>query len=295
MTTKWIHDEIDKWITDTVTNTDKPFFAYYTTPWPHAPIFAGDDFDGISGMGTYVDTVVEFDTYLGMLFNKLEELGELDDTIIVFTSDNGPALQGSVGELRGGKYLAYEGGQKVPFMIRWDNNNDLFEAGETRKQSSTLVDLFPTLVEMCNITGNGGTENYLPSDRIIDGVSMVPVITQDSVIHTKDHPILHMKREDIKAIQYTVATSDVKAKYPDYDYGVLNDNENITFKYFDKIQNDNSAFWDKNRKNWLHILTDDIGENYNRTPVYPEISDEMHEKLNEVQKNFKQNRRGIVN
>ena len=295
MTTKWIHDEIDKWITDTVTNTDKPFFAYYTTPWPHAPIFAGDDFDGISGMGTYVDTVVEFDTYLGMLFNKLEELGELDDTIIVFTSDNGPALQGSVGELRGGKYLAYEGGQKVPFMIRWDNNNDLFEAGETRKQSSTLVDLFPTLVEMCNITGNGGTENYLPADRVIDGVSMVPVITQDSVIHTKDHPILHMKREDIKAIQYTVATSDVKAKYPDYDYGVLNDNENITFKYFDKIQNDNSAFWDKNRKNWLHILTDDIGENYNRTPVYPEISDEMHEKLNEVQKNFKQNRRGIVN
>ncbi|MBE6746720.1 MAG: hypothetical protein E7558_04650 [Ruminococcaceae bacterium] len=295
MTTKWIHDEIDKWITDTVTNTDKPFFAYYTTPWPHAPIFAGDDFDGISGMGTYVDTVVEFDTYLGMLFNKLEELGELDDTIIVFTSDNGPALQGSVGELRGGKYLAYEGGQKVPFMIRWDNNNDLFEAGETRKQSSTLVDLFPTLIEMCNITGNGGTENYLPADRIIDGVSMVPVITQDSVIHTKDHPILHMKREDIKAIQYTVATSDVKAKYPDYDYGVLNDNENITFKYFDKIQNDNSAFWDKNRKNWLHILTDDIGENYNRTPVYPEISDEMHEKLNEVQKNFKQNRRGIVN
>ncbi len=292
--TEWIHNEITQWITDTVTNSDEPFFAYYTSPWPHAPIYVGDDFDGVSGMGTYVDCVTEFDTYLGQLFTTLEELGELEDTIIIFTSDNGPALQGSVGELRGGKYLAYEGGQKVPFMIRWDNNNGLFESGSTRSQSATLVDLFPTLIEMCSITGNGGTENYLPTDREIDGVSMVPVISSDSVIHTQDYPILHMKREDIKAIQYTVPTSEVKAEYADYDYDVLNENEYITFKYFDKIQNDNSAFWDKYRKNWLHILTDDVGENYNRTTVYPEIADEMHEKLDEIQNKFKENRRGII-
>ena len=292
--TKWIHDEITQWITDKVTNGDEPFFAYYTSPWPHAPVYAGDDFDGVSGMGTYVDCVTEFDTYLGQLFNTLEDLGVLEDTIIVFTSDNGPALEGSVGELRGGKYLAYEGGQKVPFMMRWDNNNGLFESG-TRKQSATLVDLFPTLIDMCSITGNGGTKSYLPTDREIDGVSMVSLLSNDSVIHTEDHPILHMKREDIKAIQYTVPTSEVKSEYTDYDYDVLNDNEYITFKYFDKIQNDNSAFWDKNRKNWLHILTDDVGENYNRTPVYPTISDKMHEKLDEIQKNFKENRRGIIN
>ena len=70
--------------------------------------------------------------------------------------------------------------------------------------------------------------------------------------------------------------------------------ENITFKYFDKIQNDNSAFWDKNRKNWLHILSDDYQENYNRTPVYPEISDEMNEVLKGVQNKLKENRRGII-
>lgn len=292
--TKWIHDEITNWLTETVTNSDAPFFAYYATPWPHGPVFAGDDFDGTTGMGTYVDCVTEFDTYLGTLFRTMEDLGVLEDTIIVFTSDNGPALEGSVSDLRGGKYLAYEGGQKVPFMIRWDNNNGLFEKGAERKQSATLVDLFPTLVEMCGITGNGGTENYLPTDREIDGVSMVPVISKDDVIHTEEHPILHMKREDIKAIQYTVTTESVKEKYQDYDYPVLNDNEYITFKYFDKIQNDNSAFWDKNRKNWLHILTDDYAENYNRTPVYPEISDEMNAKLKEIQKNFADNRRGIV-
>lgn len=294
MLTEWIHGEITDWITETVNKDEGPFFAYYASPWPHGPVFAGDDFDGTSGMGTYVDCVTEFDTYLGKLFNTMEDLGVLEDTIIIFTSDNGPALEGSVGDLRGGKYLAYEGGQKVPFMIRWDNNNGLFEAKGVREQSATLVDMFPTLVELCGITGNGGTENYLPTDREIDGVSMLPVITDDGVIHTKEHPILHMKREDIKAIQYTVTSKSVKEQYPDYNYAVLNDNKYITFKYFDKIQNDNSAFWDKNRKNWLHILSDDYQENYNRTPVYPEISDEMNEVLKGVQKKFADNRRGII-
>ncbi len=294
MLTEWIHEEITSWITETVTNSDEPFFAYYASPWPHAPVFAGDDFDGSTGMGTYVDCINEFDTYLGELFRTMEDLGVLDDTIIVFTSDNGPALEGSVSDLRGGKYLAYEGGQKVPFMIRWDNNNGLFEAGDERQQSATLVDLFPTLIEMCGITGNNGTENYLPTDRIIDGVSMVPVIADDEVVHTEEYPILHMKREDIKAIQYTVESDSVQAEYSDYDYSVLNDNEYITFKYFDKIQNDNSAFFDKYRKNWLHILTDDYGENYNRSSVYPTVATEMSEKLKEIQKNFADNRRGIV-
>lgn len=293
--TKWIHDEITAWVTEQA-QSDSPFLAYYTSPWPHAPVYAGDDFDGVSGMGTYVDCVTEFDTYLGELFNTMEELGVLEDTIIVFTSDNGPALEGSTADLRGGKYLAYEGGQKVPFMIRWDNDNGaLGDKTTARTQSATLVDLYPTLVELCGITGKGGTvENYLPEDRIIDGVSMASLLKNDDVIHTKEHPILHMKREDIKAIQYTVSTESVLEQYPDYDYDVLTNNEYITFKYFDKIQNDNSAFFDKYRKNWLHILTDDHGENYNRTPVYPEIADEFHERLDEIQKDFKENRRGII-
>ncbi len=291
--TEWIHEEINTWITDTVTNSDEPFFAYYATPWPHGPVFAGDDFDGTSGMGTYVDCVTEFDTYLGKLFTTLEELGVLEDTIIIFSSDNGPALEGSVADLRGGKYLAYEGGQKVPFMIRWDNNGGLFEAGTTRESTGTFVDLLPTLMDLCNITVNG-QENTLPSDRVIDGVSFMPVIANDTPVHNEDHPILHMKREDIKAIQYTVTSASVREAYPEYTFPVLFENEYLTFKYFDKIQNDNSAFWDKNRKNWLHILSDDYQENYNRTTVFPEISDTMNAKLKEIQKNFADNRRGII-
>ena len=294
--TEYISDEIINWITDQVQSGDEPFLAYYTTPWPHAPIFVGSEFDGRTGMGQYVDCVTEFDESLGRIFSRLEELGVMEDTIIVFTSDNGPALQGSVGELRGGKYLTYDGGQKVPFMIRWDNNGGLFKKGDTRSQTATLVDLYPTLVDLCGITGNGGETSYLPTDREIDGVSMLPVLDKDEVIHTKEHPIIHMKREDIKAIQYTVETDSVKSReeYKNYNYSVLNDNKYITFKYFDRVQNDNSAFFDKYRKNWLHILTDDVGENYNRSTVYPTIADEMHEKLDEVQKHFKDNRRGII-
>ncbi len=293
MATKWIHDEISSWIAEQA-ESDAPFFAYYASPWPHAPVFAGDDFDGTSGLGTYVDCVTEFDHYLGILFDEMEKQGVLEDTIIVFTSDNGPALEGSVGDLRGGKYLAYEGGHKVPFMIRWDNDNGaLGTKGSERENSAVLVDLFPTLLDLCDITVDG-SDNNLPTDRVIDGVSMSDLLKNDSVIHTKENPILHMKREKLKAIQYAVPVSEVTSQYPEYDYDVLKNNEYVTFKYFEKIQNDNSAFWDKNRKNWLHILTDDYAENYNRTPVYPEIADQFNERMHEIIDDFNENRRGII-
>lgn len=295
--TKWIHQEITSWITNVAQSSDdQPFFAYYATPWPHAPVFVGDEFKGETGMGTYVDCVTEFDYYLGQLFDTMEDLGILDDTIIIFTSDNGPALEGSTSELRGGKYLAYEGGQKVPFFIRWDNSDGLVPKGEKRSQTSTLVDLFPTLVEMCSLTGNSGTtDNYMPFDREIDGVSMVPVLENDTPVHTKEHPILHMKREKIKALQYTVPTADIlsQEEYSNYKYPVLTDNDYVNFKYFRKMQNDNPAFFDKNRKNWLHILTDDAGENYNRSKVFPTVADEMNGEIDNWTKKFKENRRGI--
>lgn len=293
MATKWIHDEISSWIAEQ-SKSDKPFFAYYASPWPHAPVFAGDDFDGTSGLGTYVDCVTEFDHYLGILFDEMEKQGVLEDTIIVFTSDNGPALEGSVGDLRGGKYLAYEGGQKVPFMIRWDNDNGaLGTKGSERENSAVLVDLFPTLLDLCDITVDG-SDNNLPTDRVIDGISMTEMLKKDTVLHTKEHPILHMKREKLKAIQYAVPVSEVTSQYPEYDYDVLKNNDYVTFKYFEKIQNDNSAFFDKNRKNWLHILTDDYAENYNRTPVYPEIADQFNERMHEIIDDFNENRRGII-
>ena len=233
------------------------------------------------------------DYYLGLLFDKLEKAGELDDTIILFTSDNGPALEGSTGLLRGGKYLAYEGGQKVPFAIRWGNGK-LWEPGSVRSESATLVDVFPTLIDLCGIRGKNGEDSYLPADRVLDGVSMLPTLQRDEVIHTPDKPILYMKREKLKAIQYTVSTGELLsgAEYTGYDYKVLQENENIDFKYYQSIQNDNSAFFDKFRKNWLHILSDDIGENYNRSSVYPTVAKAMSDKMDEITDDLHRNRRG---
>ena len=103
-----------------------------------------------------------------------------------------------------------------------------------------------------------------------------------------------MKREKLYAIQYTVETEEIlnMEEYKDYTYPVLLDNDYVTFKYFKRIQNDNIAFFDKFRKNWLHILSDDSGENLNRSSVYPTIADSMAQDMEKIMKDFKSNRRG---
>ncbi len=303
--TKLIHNEITSWITEKA-QSDAPFFACYTTPWPHAPVFVGEEFDGATGMGVYADCVTEFDYYLGQLFDTMKALDVFDNTIIIFTSDNGPALQGSTGELRGGKYLAYEGGQKVPFMIEWNDGGGAWQADKTVQtkdgrsvstvtSQATLTDLFPTLIGLCGVESKDGQKNYLPADRIVDGVSMVPLLDgSKEIIHGADNPILYMKRETIKSVSYSMTTDEVRALYPDYDYDVLEENGVVSFKYFRSMQNDNPAFFNMSRKNWLFLLTDDVGENYNRTAVYPEIAERMNALITSKTREFESNRRGII-
>ncbi|MDR1939391.1 MAG: sulfatase-like hydrolase/transferase [Clostridiales bacterium] len=288
----WLHDEIDGWIRDVAAGGDEPFFAYYATPWPHTPLFVGEEFRGKTGLGDYADCVVEFDYYLGLLFDTLEELGELDDTIIMFTSDNGPAVQGSAGGLRGGKGMVYEGGQKVPFLMRWDNNPGYFGAGETRIQSAVSVDVFPTLLDLCGVTHGADESPSLPADRVYDGRSMLPVIDGDNVIHTKDNPILYMEAGKIHAVQYSVPVPELgeeAKKYP-----LIETNGYVTFKYFEDEANDNTVFVSYRRKDWLIMLSDDGGESYNRAGVFPAVAAEMKSVLEKTAESFKTNRRGIV-
>ena len=146
------------------------------------------------------------------------------------------------------------------------------------------------------ITGNNGrTLNYMPFDREIDGVSMIPMLTgEKDYIHGADNPILYMKREQIKGIQYTIDTDrllEINQNYSDYE--IITDNNWLQFKYFKKMQNDNPAFFNLVRKNWLHIITDDSGENYNRADVYPEIAAEMKQAMEDAMDEFKANRRGV--
>ncbi|MDE5618033.1 MAG: sulfatase-like hydrolase/transferase, partial [Clostridia bacterium] len=314
--TAFIHSEIDSWIRQQVGKGDK-FFAYYATPWPHAPVHAGYDFQGKTGAGIYADCIVEFDTYLGYLFDTLKELGVYDNTIIVFSSDNGPALQGSTNELRGGKYTAYEAGQKVPFYMQWNDAPEeyvnLQGGGNTVYASAALADLFPTLADMCNIT-NGKKSGYLPSsfERVIDGVSMSPLLKDadgDVFIHDKYNPILHMKRGKILAVQYSMTREEVLESVKGYKFGtdlgtqtadeeyyasmpLIRDNEYLTFKYFRNVSNDNPAFPDKRRKNWLVCLTDDPSESYQRADVFPDIAYKYNVTISNWHNRFRNNRRG---
>lgn len=313
---KLIHDETNAWIEDKLQN-DKNFFAYYATPWPHAPLYAGYDFQGSTGAGLYADCVTEFDYYLGQLFATLEKYDAMDDTIIVFTSDNGPALQGSTNEMRGGKYSPYDAGQKLPFYIRW-GNNPAFSSGvdgkaKTIEATATLADVYPTLVEVCGIESKDGTANYMPSmvDRTIDGISMMPLIDgSKKFIHDKDHPILHMKRGAIKAIQYSMTREEVLDSVKGYtqsgnhkvqtgneaDYAempFIKNNEVLNWKYIKRYRNDNPEFPDKVRRNWLICLTDDTSESYQRADVFPDLAKQYNASLDEWSKKFKENRRAI--
>ena len=320
-TSKQIHEETESWITQKAEN-DENFFAYYATPWPHGPVYAGDDFAGSTGAGIYADCITEFDYYLGELFDTMEELGVLDDTLIVFTSDNGPALEGSSNENRGGKYSAYDAGQKIPTYMRWDNN-PLFSNDPTDKKArtihapATLVDLFPTFAEVCGISDKAGQyENgYLPShvDRAIDGVSMMPLIedyTNSTIIHTKNNPILHMKREKIMAVQYGMTKQEVLDSVKGYtesntatlqtnnesfyhEMPFIKDNSYTTWKFFENMKNDNPEFFNKRRKDWLFCLTDDSSESYQRARVFPTIAQEAKQVMHDTADSFKENRRGI--
>lgn len=294
--TKWLHDEVDSWIRSVVSSSEnQPFFAYYASPWPHDPLFVDDEFKGQTGMGDYADCMVEFDYYLGQLFDSLEEQGVLDDTIIMFTSDNGPALEGSTGVLRGGKGMVYEGGQKVPFLMRW-TNGDLFATKEIRNSAATLVDLLPTLVELCGISGEEGSiKSPLPADRAIDGLSMLPILRADSDIHMAENPILYMKNSKLHGIQYAVPTDEIRKNedYKKYSYDVLLNNKTLSFKYFQNAPNDNPVFFDKRRREWLTLLTDDPTESYNRSKTYSEIAGNMQKRMDEIAQDFKENRRGI--
>ncbi|MEG1645779.1 MAG: sulfatase-like hydrolase/transferase [Clostridia bacterium] len=316
--TKIIHQKTEQWITEKAQAKEK-FFAYYATPWPHAPIFAGKDFQGTTGAGIYGDCVTEFDHYLGELFKTMENLGVLDDTLIVFTSDNGPALQGSMNELRGGKFSAYDGGQKVPFYMRWGNNPAFSNSAADKKARTvstpaTLIDLYPTIADICQISNTQGKKNYLPSDvdREIDGLNLMPAIndlTNKTFLHDANHPILHMKREQIKAVQFCLTKEQVLKSVEGYVKGethsnqvanesayaempFIKNNDYTTWKYFKKMKNDNPEFFDKKRKNWLMCLTDDSGESYQRADVFPTIAKQANDVMASWTKKFKENRRG---
>ena len=154
---------------------DKPFFVYLPYTATHFPTIPHPDFKGKSGNGDWADLLMQIDSYTGELLDKIEELGETDNTLFIFTADNGPealdfestnltvesAFNGSAGQWRGTLFTGFEGALRVPFVAKWPGK---IAAGKSSDEIVHAMDLFPTLAL---ITGAA-----VPQDRIIDGIEM---------------------------------------------------------------------------------------------------------------------------
>jgi uncharacterized sulfatase len=146
-------------------NKDQPFFLYLAHAMPHFPVHASAAFRGKSEAGLYGDTVQELDWSVGQIFHTLAQLGLDDKTLVIFSVDHGPWMQGNPGYRRGRKLEWFEGGFRVPFITRWPG---VIPAGVTNAGMSANYDLFVTCLQMAGIAP--------PQDRIIDGKDILPLL-----------------------------------------------------------------------------------------------------------------------
>ncbi len=145
-------------------NRQRPFFLYLPHSMPHVPLFVSEKFKGKTAQGLYGDVIEELDWSVGEILRTVGRLGLDRQTLVIFTSDNGPWLPygnhaGSTGGLREGKGTAWEGGVRVPFIARWPGH---IPAGVVSRAPLMTVDLLPTLARLAEV--------QLDRNRLIDGV-----------------------------------------------------------------------------------------------------------------------------
>lgn len=144
-------------------NREKPFFLYVAHAMPHVPLFVSNKYKDKTSQGPYGDVIAEIDWSVGQLLDAVKRAQLDENTIIIFTSDNGPWLSygnhaGSANGFREGKGTTFEGGVRVPFVARWPGR---IPQGAVGTLPAMTIDLLPTLARLA-----GGT---VPADRIIDG------------------------------------------------------------------------------------------------------------------------------
>ncbi len=154
-------------------NREQPFFLYLAHSMPHVPLYAGERFRGSSQAGTFGDVIQEIDWSVGEVLKTLDELKLAENTLVIFTCDNGPWLSygthaGSAGPLREGKGTVWEGGVRVPFLARWPGR---IPAGTVCREPAMTIDVLPTVARIV------GAE--LPARRI-DGRDIGPLLRREA-------------------------------------------------------------------------------------------------------------------
>ena len=164
--TTWYTERAIKFIE---TNKEKPFFIYLPHSMVHVPLFVSDKFDGKSGKGLFGDVVMEVDWSVGQIVETLRRLNLDKNTLVIFTSDNGPWLSygdhaGSAGPLREGKGTSWEGGVREPTLFWWPGR---IPADSTCDQLASTIDILPTMAHLIGVP--------LPEKKI-DGKDIRPLI-----------------------------------------------------------------------------------------------------------------------
>ena len=224
---------------------NEPFFLYLAHTMPHVPLFTTPEFEGVSRRGVYGDVIEEIDWSVGQVVDRLKALDLEENTLVVFTSDNGPwlvfdELGGSAGLLRGGKGGTFEGGMRVPGIFWWPGT---IEPGVVREPGATM-DLLPTFAALAGVDA--------PDDRLLDGYDISPVLMEngenprEEMIYYRGTRVFAIRKGSFKAHFIT---------QPEYGR-----NRNVLTPHDPPL---------------LYNLDVDPGEQYNVADEYPEVVEEM--------------------
>jgi arylsulfatase A-like enzyme len=251
-------------------NSKKPFFLYLPHSMPHVPIAASAQFKGRSKQGTYGDVMMEIDWSVGEIMKTLVAEGLDNNTVVIFTSDNGPWLvfgdhAGSSGGFREGKGTIFEGGHRVPCIVRWKGK---IKGGSICNTLASTIDILPTIAA---ITGS-----ELP-DLKIDGVNLLPVLEGKNV-------------SPRKYFSYYYDGNSLKAVRMD-DWKLMLPHTSQTYENI-KVGNggmSGAGRFDLNVTLALYDLRRDPGERYDVKELYPEITEALLKHADEVREDLGDN------
>lgn len=174
-------------------SVEEPFFLYLSHTMPHVPLAVSDDFKGVSKRGLYGDVIEEIDWSVGEILSTLDHLGLSENTLVLFTSDNGPwmiedQMGGTAGMFRGEKGETWEGGMRVPFIARWPG---IIPQGVISTAVGSVLDFFPTCLSLA-----GGTP---PENRSLDGLDLMPtLVSGDEPVRT----IYYYYKDQLQALRH---------------------------------------------------------------------------------------------
>lgn len=171
-------------------NRRRPFFLYLPHAMPHKPLACSEKFYKKSGRGLYIDVLEELDHEIGRMLARLDELGLAKNTLVLFTSDNGPWYGGSAGGLRGMKGVPWEGGLRVPLIARWPGR---IPAGRVSHLPSVMPDLYPTVLQAAGVEPPAGVR--------LDGESLLGVMTGRDSGPSPERPLYSLLNDRLHTVR----------------------------------------------------------------------------------------------